>query len=275
MTILRDIKKVQKDDLTGAPSWVEKLVLPINSVVDAIAEIASKFYSKPDVHWHKFKTTVSSVAGDIFVNAYLSSASAASAPDTWTEVVFDSVTQDGDGAWANNRFNVPRDGFYHIIFGAQPFPGYLDNYKISITVSRLTPYQDIGFVTGQSASLDEWLNISTITYLHAGDQVYFEYWTLASGGELDANDTWFKIFGPANKSSIPSNFPYSFICPTNGRPKSVFVGEIKDITDGSEVSASLADWDYTFIDNKPHVVIKNIPGLTDGHKYEITIGVMV
>lgn len=89
--------------------------------------------------------------------------------------------------------------------------------------------------------------------------------------EIDPGLAGERLTDPVPASCWPYNFAYDF----SRRPLGVIITEVRELSSNAFVWAGIPDWDMIPRNSKNSIQIRNIPGLTPGRAYRITVLVIV
>lgn len=231
--------------------------------------------------WHKFRAKIGS---DVQRVAAVYTHTTSDTVDSGTPTIHDYDTKVTDthnavttgAAW---KFTVPtgRGGLYSVSATGGfagvgvPFMLTLFLYKGGSINKRLCGIEGAG-ADGLFG------NGSTTIELAAGEYIDIRIQQDSGSpvGTENANGGWISIAEVPQEAYAhkPAAFwPYTFAYQLTGRPRAVLATEIKELTTSVPINVGWrnVEWEFASKDNRPHIRIRNIPGLAASRVYEITL----
>lgn len=68
-----------------------------------------------------------------------------------------------------------------------------------------------------------------------------------------------------------TDFPYDFACAYPARPRGVFLAALRDQAGAALPTVGQLDADFITKNDRPHIRLRSLPGLTAGRTYELTV----
>lgn len=253
---------------------------------DTVAALSGiSFSENMKAQWHEFEITVPDVvAGLAHASAYRNAAMALAAGVT-TRVNFDSVTVDNYDSvitGASWEYDVPAASRYLVTAAvtvngiASGQFGHLDVYVNGAHARRVCSIQLSSGVGAGAVTLAG----SCLLDVLMGDSIDVRVtWSGANGVTVGQPFSYVEISEQDTSGRdvpIPDScWPYDFLHIYNEKPRAVLCMAVSETGDEEYVEYGAPDWTfYLSSESKPVVRIRNIPGLTPGRTYRITLLVL-
>ena len=250
-----------------------------------MADVRAALAPISGVQWHDLTAAVPATAAKVHVRAQKNGGQSFTSGST---AVITTYTEDEDthGAFdaSTGIFTAPRAGLYFIRGSVGFSPISAGSVKLSAVISGATE-EVFGQAQAGAAGV---LTVSGATSMRlaAGETVKLEA-TQTSGGAVNCSSGWATSISITEMEPdapvVASCWPYDFLCDFDATPRGVSLAEVYEIDaqgrrSTAYVNAGAVDWQFiTRTDAKgqprPHIRVRNIPGLPSGKTYRIRLKV--
>lgn len=251
----------------------------MGETVTALGDLT--FDENVNCQWHTFEVTVPSIVTGLVLAGHSMVSAASSGTTADTIINFETSEWDNYSAvttGASWKFTAPLGGKFAVsaaVTLSTPASGH--HLKVNIFKNG-TLYKRLGSTQLSSSVTEGNICVSgtAIVDLAQGDYIDLRQTSSANLSYNTGADTYVSVTEIDTSTFIDpipaSCWPYDFLHSYNQRPRSVDVMDVVEMADNSTVEYGKPDWDfYMSSDGRPVVRIRNIPGLTPGRSYRITL----